>query len=66
VFDRDRDLAELALLESDLARVADTLRRLDDGTYGKCEVCGTEIPAAVAADPLAARCDEHEEPVIVS
>jgi DnaK suppressor protein len=61
VFDPDRDLGELAVLEADLGHVADALRRLDDGTYGTCEVCGEPIPGAVEIDPLACRCEEHLE-----
>jgi DnaK suppressor protein len=63
VFDRERDLGELAVLEVDLGEVATALRRLDDGTYGTCEVCGAAIPDAVEEDPLARRCGQHgEEP----
>ncbi len=59
MLDGDADLQELAALESDLGRVADALRRLDNGTYGTCEVCGTSIADAVEADPLASRCVDH-------
>jgi DnaK suppressor protein len=58
-FDRDRDLGELIGLETDLAAVEVALRRLDDGSYGTCEVCRTPITEAVAADPLVQRCEAH-------
>ena len=34
---RERELLKLALIRG-------ALRRMDDGTYGVCEECGTEIP----------------------
>jgi RNA polymerase-binding transcription factor DksA len=58
-FDRDRDLGELVRLETDLTAVEVALRRLDDGSYGTCEVCRTPIPDAVATDPLVQRCEAH-------
>jgi RNA polymerase-binding transcription factor DksA len=54
------DPSELTSLEADLAGVDVALRRLDDGSYGTCEVCRAPIPDAVAADPLARRCSEHD------
>jgi DnaK suppressor protein len=61
-FDHRRDLRELTAHEAELEEVAAALRRLDDGSYGSCEVCGAGIAEAVAANPLARRCLEHEEP----
>ena len=60
-------LVEAAALEVDLdATAADldgvdaALRRLDDGTYGTCEVCSVELPDDVlAADPTTRRCPVH-------
>ncbi|HEY2931985.1 MAG TPA: TraR/DksA family transcriptional regulator [Acidobacteriota bacterium] len=38
------------------------LRRIDDGTYGKCEDCGEEIPAKrLEAVPWAPRCTACQE-----
>lgn len=35
-------------------------RRIAEGTYGTCEVCGTEIPAGrLEARPQTSRCVEH-------
>lgn len=36
------------------------LARIEDGTYGTCEVCGKEIEAdRLEADPAARTCKEH-------
>jgi DnaK suppressor protein len=49
-----------AVLTATRRRLADldaALGRLDAGTYGTCEVCGTAIPAArLAARPFARTC----------
>jgi DnaK suppressor protein len=42
-----------------LAGIDAALARMDEGTYGTCEVCGTEIPEArLEARPLSIRCVE--------
>ena len=47
-----RDAARRRLADQD-----DALRRLDDGTYGICEVCGKPIPGErLAARPSARTC----------
>ena len=43
-FEREKDLSILEQVEAELADVEHALRRLDDGTYGTCEVCGKQIP----------------------
>lgn len=46
--------------EHDIDDVETALRRLDDGTYGRCDVCGDAIPEDVLADTPAARtCPKH-------
>ena len=43
-----------------LDRVDRALQRLDDSSYGTCEVCGTGLADdALAADPTARRCVDH-------
>ena len=43
----------------ELAEIDDALRRSSDGTYGVCEDCGRQIPAArLEARPTATRCVE--------
>jgi DnaK suppressor protein len=44
-------------LREALAGVEEALRRLDDGTYGRCQRCGNEIaPARLEAKPAAQLC----------
>jgi DnaK suppressor protein len=46
-----------AQLGQTLTDVEGALARLDDGTYGQCEVCGKDIAAArLEAVPTARRC----------
>lgn len=53
----------LGRIEQRLAEVAGTLGRLDDGSYGRCEVCGSVIGAErLEGDPLARRCPDCETP----
>lgn len=47
-------------VEAELAAVEAALARLDDGSYGTCEVCGSEVDDTVlAADPTARLCAAH-------
>jgi RNA polymerase-binding transcription factor DksA len=41
---RELDLGTEVMFEARLRDVDDALRRLDDGTYGRCVVCGKQIP----------------------
>lgn len=51
--------ADSGLLEL-LERVDRALHDLDDGSYGRCEVCGDPVePERLAADPLARLCIDH-------
>ncbi len=44
-------------LQDTLAEVEAAIARLDQGTYGRCEVCGKPIvPARLEAKPAARRC----------
>lgn len=59
VIQEDRDAAALLLgtARSALETAEDAARRADDGTYGRCEVCGVVIPRErLDAVPDAARC----------
>ena len=54
LFEREKDLAILEGLESDLAEIEAALQRLDEGTYGLDEVTGKPIdPARLDALPTA-------------
>jgi DnaK suppressor protein len=56
-FDQARDLALRGNLEEMLKQVQRALDRFDDGTYGRCEVCGQPIdPARLKALPHASTC----------
>ena len=56
-FEQAKDLALLQNAERLLEQVRNALRRLDDGTYGKCESCGKAIdPARLEALPHATLC----------
>jgi RNA polymerase-binding transcription factor DksA len=54
------DLESLQALESTLDEVERALARLDEGTYGRCEVCGEELDdEQLSADPAARHCRAH-------
>jgi RNA polymerase-binding transcription factor DksA len=60
-FEREKDLSILEQVEAELADVEHALRRLDDGTYGTCEVCGKPIPdERLEAMPATRLCLEHQ------
>jgi RNA polymerase-binding transcription factor len=51
---------DLAAAEAELDAVEHALQRLDDGTYGSCEVCGGALDdARLADDPAARFCAAH-------
>ena len=55
---------ELDRVAGDLEDVEAAMRRLDEGTYGRCHRCGGNIPEEeLSADPLATACAEHAAPV---
>ena len=62
----DQDAAEVAdeitLESATLAQVEDALKRMDNGTYGRCVVCGRQIPdARLEAIPWTPYCLEDQE-----
>ncbi len=60
-FDRERDISILGEIEGELADVEHALRRLDDGTYGRCEACGKPIDTArLEAMPAARFCVDDQ------
>ena len=60
-FEREKDLSILEQVEAELADVEYALKRLDDGTYGTCEVDGKPIPEErLEAMPAARLCLEHQ------
>lgn len=68
VFERERDLVIDDTIEKRLQESIDALARIDEGTYGKCVVCGESIPyERLEALPWTSACIEHSQaPTIVS
>lgn len=57
VFEQQRDLALRDRSRAELTKVDAALRKLDDGTYGRCESCGLPIaPERLEAIPWAPSC----------
>jgi DnaK suppressor protein len=55
-------LEAATVLSQTLEDVQDALRRMEDGSYGKCIVCGREIePARLEAIPWTPYCLEDQE-----
>jgi RNA polymerase-binding transcription factor DksA len=60
-FEREKDFSLLEQLEAELNDLDHALKKLDDGTYGRCEACGREIPAErLEALPGARLCVEDQ------
>jgi RNA polymerase-binding transcription factor DksA len=61
-FDRERDFSILEQVEAELADCEHALRRLDEGTYGRCEACGKAIDdVRLEARPHARLCRDDQE-----
>jgi RNA polymerase-binding transcription factor DksA len=49
-----------SVLREEIAQVRAALARIENGTYGKCAVCGESIShARLQARPIATRCINH-------
>lgn len=60
-FEREKDFSILEQVEAELADVDRALRRLDEGTYGRCEACGNPIgDDRLEAMPAARFCLVHQ------
>ena len=56
-FERSQLATSLQQAEAELAEVDAAVRRVDDGTYGRCRVCGGPIGAGrLEARPTATTC----------
>ncbi len=56
----DGDLVDLDLVEAELAGVEHALARLQAGTYGTCEACGSALGDALLEEsPISRRCPTH-------
>jgi RNA polymerase-binding protein DksA len=59
--DREIDYTLEENAEQVLLRIDRALGRMDEGTYGKCETCGREIPVErLEARPWATLCIDHQ------
>lgn len=59
-FERAKDFSLLEQLEAEINALDAALRKIDEGTYGRCEVCSNEIDAErLEAMPGTRTCREH-------
>jgi RNA polymerase-binding transcription factor DksA len=59
-FEREKDFSLLEQLEAEIGDLDAALRKVDEGTYGICEVCGGPIdPERLEAMPGTRTCIEH-------
>ena len=59
-FEREKDFSLLEQLEAEIGDLDAALRKIDDGTYGTCEICGKEIDAErLEARPGTRTCIDH-------
>ena len=59
-FEREKDFSLLEQLEAEIGDLDAALRKIDEGTYGICEVCGRAIePERLEAVPGTRTCIEH-------
>ena len=62
VFEQERNLTVHGQLQWLLSEVEHALAKIEDGTYGRCEICGKPIhPARLEALPTARYCMEDQE-----
>lgn len=61
-FVRDVDFALMQMKSDTLVTIDEALRRLEEGSYGRCSECDAEIPEArLKALPFATRCRACQE-----
>ena len=57
-FDENRSIVDTLKIQYEAIKLA--LEKIRKGTYGKCEICGEEIPEArLEANPSARTCIKH-------
>lgn len=67
LFEREKDIALNEHLEKEYAEVKNALKRIEDGTYGYCAVCGEEIHLdRLEALPTAKTCKSHTPKKIIT
>jgi RNA polymerase-binding protein DksA len=61
MFEREKDLSIVEQVTAEIHDVERALRRLDEGSYGRCEACGRPIGAErLRARPAANLCVEDQ------
>jgi YteA family regulatory protein len=67
LFEREKDIALNEHYEVELSNINHALKAMENGTYGKCEVCGGDIPLGrLEALPNTVYCKEHSPDQVVS
>ena len=62
LFDQERGMALTQFKEEEIGDIKAALTAMDEGTYGKCAVCGKEIPfERMEALPMALTCIDHAD-----
>ncbi len=60
-FQQERGLAVEGMLQGQLAQVERAQARMKDGSYGRCEICGRDIPLErLQAKPSATLCIDDQ------
>lgn len=63
LFEREKDMAIRTHNQEELEKIEKALTKIEEGTYGYCEVCEEPIPYdRLAAIPYTSYCIEHAEP----
>ncbi|HET7483050.1 MAG TPA: TraR/DksA C4-type zinc finger protein [Actinomycetota bacterium] len=59
-FEREKEMAILRTMQDQMSEIEAALDRIDAGTYGKCEECGSDIgDERLDAIPTARFCIDH-------
>ncbi|KKI88891.1 hypothetical protein WQ54_29475 [Bacillus sp. SA1-12] len=67
LYEREKDIALNEHTEEELLDIDRALKAVENGTYGKCEICGVDIPLErLDAMPTATACVEHAREQVVS
>ena len=67
LYEREKDIALNEHTDLQLRNINNALEAMENGTYGKCEVCGKEIPyERLEALPNTTYCKEHSPDQVVS
>ncbi|WP_045519122.1 TraR/DksA C4-type zinc finger protein [Neobacillus niacini] len=67
LYEREKDIALNEHTDLQLRNINKALEAMENGTYGKCEVCGKEIPyERLEALPNTTYCKEHSPDQVIS